>query len=202
MSELDQNLIDMAMGPDQQMRQNPDQARHGLYVEFYMHPVADKEETLKQGRPIHKEVAYVMIMVPGDKGQVVRRPIRTGQDPKHDNNRFHNEYVAFLQNKDAPIEGMLLQHWNELNTAQVMDLQHIGIKTVEHLADLNDNVMQKYMGLSDLKTRAKKHLAATNRGASKKVLEAELGKRDNEIETLKQALAEQGEAIAELRKGN
>ena len=198
MSELDQELVDMAMGPE--LQQNPDQTRHGLYVEFYMHAIPDKEKTLEQGRPIHKEVAYVMIMIPGDKGQIVRRPVRTGQHPNHDNNRFHNEYVAFIQNKDAPVDGMLLEHWNELNKAQVMDLQHIGIKTVEHLADLNDTVLQKFMGLADLKTKAKKHLSATSRGASKKQMEAELAKRDNEIDTLNSTVEDMAVQLKEMRE--
>lgn len=200
MSDLDQNLIDVAMGPDPAMlQQNPDQPRHGLYVEFYMHPVPDKAETLKQGRPIHKEVAYVMIMIPGDKGAIVRRPVRTGQDKNHDNNRFHNEYVAFVQNKDAPVDGMLLEHWKELNSAQVMDLQHIGIKTVEHLAELNDTVVQKFMGLADLKNRARKHLATSSRGASKKLLEAELEKRDNDMATMRGVMEAMQEELAQLK---
>ena len=200
MSELDNELIDLALGPEQQMQQNPNQPRHGLYVEFYMHAIPDKEQTLAQGRPIHKEVAYIMIMIPGDKSQIVRRPVRTGQDPMHDNNRFHNEYVAFMQQKDAPVDGMLIEQWSEMNTAQVMDLQHIGIRTVENLAELNDTVLQKYMGLADLKNKAKKFLAASNRGASKKQLENELAKRDNEMQTMQAVMEEMQKELAELKK--
>ena len=79
--------------------------KHGMVVEFYMNSVQDKVESNEQGRPVWHEVPYVMVRVPGQNQQVVRRPVRTGQHPMHDNNRFHNEYVAFLQQKEQPTEG-------------------------------------------------------------------------------------------------
>lgn len=199
LQEDTEGFTEIALGP--QAQHDPNKPAHGLYVEFYMQAAPDPAETLKQGRPIHKEIAYVMIMVPGDKGAIVRRPVRTGHDPKHDNNRFHNEYVAFLQNKDAPVEGMLLDQWDELNTAQVMDLQHLGIKTVEHLANLNDTAVQKFMGLADLKNKAKAHLEVTGRGASIGQMQAELAKRDNDLATMAETLKAMQEEMAELRKG-
>ena len=92
-----EGFTDLAFGPDVQTQQPNMPNRHGLYVEFYMHPVQDKAETIKAGRPIYNEKPYVMIMVPGDKASIIRRPVRTGQKPGDDNNRFHNEDVAFKE---------------------------------------------------------------------------------------------------------
>lgn len=191
-------FTDLAMPQPQQPGTTP---KHGLYVEFYKHAVKDAARTLEEGRDIHKEVDYVMIMVPGDKGSIVRRPIRTGQDPKHDNNRFHNEYVAYLQNKEVPVEGTMLETWPELNTAQVLDLQHLGIKTVEHLANLNDTAVQQYMGLVDLKQKAKLYVEAMASGAPMKQMEAALKDRDNQINSQANAIEEMAKRIQDLEQG-
>ena len=203
--DLEGSFTEMALGSPQGQQmpvgQAPQGPRHGLYVEFYMHAEEDAKATLEAGRPIHKETAYVMIMVPGDKGSIVKRPVRLGSHEKHDNNRFFHEYTAFLQSKAAPIEGMLLEDWKEVNAAVVLDLQHLGIRTVEDVADLNDSSLGKYMGLSDLKTKAKKYLEQAKVGAPKKQLEAALKERDNKIETQDEAIAEMQKTIAELKAG-
>ena len=199
LQEDTEGFTEIAMGPQQQ--QDPNAPRHGLYVEFYMNAVQDPVETLAQGRAIHRELPYVMIMVPGDKGSVVRRPVRIGQSPKHDNNRFHNEYVAFMQQKEQPIEGTLLEDWPELNVAQVMDLQHLGIKTIEHMAELNDSAVQKHMGLADLKNKAKAYMTQAAKSVPKKQLEAALKERDNELETMQNTMEAMQSEMAELRKG-
>lgn len=201
--DIDGTFTDMAFGAAQGQQmpvgQAPQGPRHGLYVTFDMKAVEDPEATLKAGRPIHKEVAYVTIMVPGDKGSIVHRPVRLGSNEKHDNNRFFHEYTAFIQRKAAPVVGTLLSDWNDVNAAVVLDLQHLGIRTVEDVADLNDSSLSQYMGLSDLKTKAKKFLAASAASAPKKQLEAELKERDNKIATQDEAIAEMQKTIAELK---
>ena len=174
--------------------------RHGMIVEFYMHSVKDKAASEDQGRPIWNEVPYIMVRVPGQNQQVVRRPIRTGQNPMHDNNRFHNEYIAFLQKKEQPLEGVPLAEWPELNNSQILELAHYGIKTVEHLAEMNDSNTQNAMGLTDLKTKAKRWLASVDSGVPIAKLEAELGERDNQISTLTNVVEEMQKELKKLKK--
>ena len=173
---------------------------HGLYVEFYMHPVEDKEQTEEQGRLICIEVPYIMIMTPGDKTSVIRRPVQTGQHIRSDNNRFHSEYVAFRQGLMAPVEGTPLEQWAQITRAQVMELSHLGIKTVEHLANLNDAHAGKFMGLSDLKIKANNFLEATAGEAPLRKMEALLKVRDNEIDTLKNVVEEMKGELADMKK--
>ena len=195
---LDAGFEELMEPPQQQGIQR---SAHGLYVEFYLHPVEDKEKTEEQGRLICKEVPYVMIMTPGDKTSVIRRPVQTGQYERADNNRFHNEYVAFRQGLMAPVEGTPLEQWAGITRSQVMELNHLGIKTVEHLANLNDGHAGKFMGMQDLKTKANRFLDATAGDAPLAKLDAELKERDNKIETLENIVEEMRGELAELKGG-
>jgi hypothetical protein len=172
-----------------------------MYVEFFLHPVEDKEASADMGRPMFKEIPYIMIMTPGDKSSVIRRPVQTGQHPKADNNRFHNEYNNFKQGLDTPVEGTILEQWAQITRAQVMELQHLGIKTVEHLADLNDSSAGQFMGLSDLKRKAQQYIAATASDAPLIKMQEELKARDNKIDTLENVVEEMRSELNDLKTG-
>lgn len=193
--------LDQAAFDDIDRQMNPAMdTKHGMIVEFYLHSVKDEKESIEQERPVWTEVPYVMIRVPGQNQQVVRRPVRTGQHPMHDNNRFHNEYVAFRQQKAQPLEGTPLSEWPVVNNSQIKELAHYGIKSVEHLANLNDSNAQNAMGLSDLKTKAKRWLESVTSGAPLAKLESELKQRDNKIDTLENAMKEMQQELKKLKK--
>jgi hypothetical protein len=188
---LDDSIIQSQMVGQQAPQQVA--STHGLYVEFYNYPKQNMTKSDEEGRPIFEEMPYIMIMVPGDKSTVVRRPIRTGMHPKDDNNRFHNEYQAFLQKKDQPIEGTLLAQWPQVTRAIVLELEALNVRTVEHLANMPDSFASQYMGLQSLKQQASKWLELTKADAPMQQLQSELAERDNQ-------LAAQGNAIEELQK--
>lgn len=194
---LDEGFIKMVTKEPQQQQRSS----HGMYVEFYMHPKEDPEASIDQGRPIFKEVPYIKIMVPGDKNSVVQRPVLTGQHPNHDNNRFHNEYIAFKDGLMTPVEGTILEQWPQITRSQVLELQYLGIMTVEHLANLNDGKAGQFMGLSGLKQKAQKFLDVTALDAPLVQLQEELVERDNKIDTLENAMDEMKNELAELKGG-
>lgn len=168
----------------------PQQATHGLHVQFYMHPLQDSAKTIEEGRPIFKDTPYVMIMVPGDKDSVVRRPVRVGTHPKDDNIRFVSEFQAFQANKEQPIEGTPLAEWPHITASEIREMEYFGIRTVENLAGLADVKASQFMGMQDKKKKASEWLENTKDGAPMVRLNAELALRDNEIEVMKQQLAE------------
>ena len=168
----------------------PHRATHGLHVQFYMHPLQDSTKTIEEGRPIFKDTPYVMIMVPGDKDSVVRRPVRVGTHPKDDNMRFAGEFQAFQANKEQPIEGTPLAEWPHITASEIREMEYFGIRTVENLAGLADVKASQFMGMQDKKKKANEWLENTKDGAPMVRLNAELALRDNEIEVMKQQLAE------------
>ena len=195
LDSLDAQAHDMAVG---QIQQQP-KTSHGLYVEFYNNAIQDKEKSLEEGRPIFVEVPYIKIMVPGDKDSIVRRPIRTGMNPKDDNNRFNVEYNAFLNNVEQPLEGTPVDEWNQISKSQALELQALNIKTVEMLADLNDVQVSKFMGLADLKKRAAMWIDLASKEAPIAYMQNELEERDNAILSLQNVLEEMQEELAELK---
>jgi hypothetical protein len=181
-----------------QVPQQP-KTSHGLYVEFYNNAVQDKEKSLEEGRPIFVEQPYIQIMVPGDKDSIVRRPIRTGMNPKDDNNRFNVEYNAFLNNLEQPLEGTPVEEWTQISKSQALELQALNIKTVEMLADLNDVQVSKFMGLADLKKRAASWIDLASKEAPIAYMQNELEERDNAILSLQNVLEEMQGELAELK---
>jgi|TARA_R110000782_G_scaffold6628_1_gene22765 hypothetical protein len=168
----------------------PQQSTHGLHVQFYMHPLQDTLRTIEEGRPIFNDTPYVMIMVPGDKDSVVRRPVRVGVHPKDDNLRFAGEYQAFQANKDQPIEGTPLAEWPLMTASEIREMEYFGIRTVENLAGLADVKASQFMGMQDKKKKANEWLQNTKDGAPMLRLNAELAERDNKIEVMQQQLEE------------
>lgn len=196
----DMNFTEIAMGAEVQQQQPQMPNKHGLYAQFYMEAVRDSAASLEAGHPKFKDVAYVMIMVPGDKNSIVRRPVRTGQHPEHDNNRFHNEYVAFLQGEKAPLDGLPLAEWPAITKSQVLELNHFGIKTVEHLAELSDTNAQKFMGVFSLRDKAKTFIEASKSDAPFQKLHAEIDNRNEQISTLMDAVKEMKAELKALKK--
>ena len=194
-----EGFTQLAMSSEIQTQQPQMPNKHGLYCEFYLEAVPDSKATLEAGHPKFKEVDYIMIMVPGDKGSIVRRPIRTGQHPEHDNNRFHNEYVAYKQNVKAPMEGLPLSEWPQVTKSQVLELNHFGIKTVEHLAELTDTNAQKFMGVFDLRNKARTYIEASKTDAPFQKLHAEIEVRNEQIGELMAAVEAMKEELAELK---
>lgn len=196
-----EGFTELALGPnvgEQQQGQMPN--KHGLYVEFYLNAVRDSVATLEAGHPKFKEVPFIMIMVPGDKTSIIRRPVRTGQHRKHDNNRFHNEYIAFLQKKDAPVDGFPLKEWAALTKSQCLELEHFGFKTVEHLANITDTNAQKGMGLITLRDKARLFIEASKEGAPLIRMQEELKGRDDLIAALQMQMDEMKVELGDLKK--
>ncbi len=141
----------------------PDAGDDKLYVRFLHDVVPDPEKTKAEGRPIFKEVPFIFIQVPGNLLNNVRRPVREG-----DKQRFPRQWAAFEAGADQNIgSGMPLEKWAGVTRAQAEELKFFKIFkifTVEQLANVADNLVQKYMGIQALKTAAKDYLASATDG--------------------------------------
>jgi hypothetical protein len=150
-----------------------------LLVKFYTKPLKDDGETLAQGRPVFRELTYIDIQVAGDRDGGVCRPATDA-----DKQRFARHFEAFKQRLETPIDGVPLKEWPLMTRTQVEELAFYNIKTVEQLADLNDNLSQQFMGINALKRKAKEFLEAANEGVKVSDLQTQLAERDSQIEAL------------------
>jgi hypothetical protein len=141
MLEADHSMTAMAMGRDQQER---------VYAEFYTHPRRNQAKSLEAGRDIYEDLPYIKIMVPGDKDNIIQRPVRD-----QDKQRFPRQWQAFQNQDTQPMEGTPLAEWSGVTRSMVEEFKHFGIRTVEDLVNMPDSQANKFMGINALRAKAK-----------------------------------------------
>jgi hypothetical protein len=168
-----------------------------LAVRFFIKAKQDQMASQEAQRPIFKEHEYIQIMVPGDRNQTIVRPITPP-----DRERFAKQYAHWKTTQSNElVQGTPLEAWNTLSLAQIEEYRYFGIRTIEQMADLRDDVCQKITGATSLKQKAQVFMQLAKDEAPMKRVQAELDKRDNELETLRQAIADQAKIIAGLQAG-
>ena len=156
-----------------------------LYVKFFYHPRKNELLSTQEGRPIYEDREYIEITVPGNRDMVVCRPI---SDIERE--RFPRHYAAFRNKAAQPNDGTPLNIWPALTKAQVEEMKFFNVHTVEQLAGMSDEQSQKFMGIQNLRTRARAFLEESGKSAAAEKLSSELAKRDEEISALKAQMEE------------
>ena len=172
-----------------------------LGVIFYNKPVEDRERSLAEGRRCFKDREFVKIMVPGDRHNTVDRPVqRTNILPTDDRLRFPKQYARFKAQQDQTAhDGTPLSLWPTIPATLAEELRFINIFTVEQLSTLSDTHVAKIPGGHQWKQKAESFVKAMKDSSHVTKMQAELAERDNRIEALEKALAEQAKAIEDLR---
>ena len=156
-----------------------DAADRKLFVVFHRGFVVNEAKSAEAGRPIHDDVDLITIRVPGQRDSVVHRVNYTHQQ------RFPRQWAAFKNNSEQLGSGTQLSEVPWLTPAQIADLKASNISTVEQLAEMADANAHVFMGFHGLKQRAQAYLDAAAGAAPALKLQAELEKRDAEIDELK-----------------
>lgn len=176
----------------------PDESRFAmddkLYVEFMREPVMHPGKSREAGRAIYEERDFVRIHVPGDKTTVC-------VEPMHEINmfRFKARYEKWKAGQAEAVTGTPLSALPGMSPAKVEEYRFFKIVTIEQLAEANDQMGQKFMSFQGDKQRAKAFIEATRGNAPIEQMNAELQKRDSEIENLK-TMVEALQAQAKPRK--
>jgi hypothetical protein len=165
-----------------------------LAIRFFRKAKQDAEMTAKEGRPIFKEAEYIQIMVPGDRNAAHVRPVAPG-----DLIRFEKQYDHWKKTQSNDLMLGTPLDLMGLTLAQVEEFRYFGIRSIEQMAELRDDVAGKIHGAQSLKQKAAKMLAAMKADAPIKQMNVELEKRDNEIATLRQAIEDQAALIKQLQ---
>ncbi len=132
---------------DDQRLDAPTQAR-GIFPEFEIRPMIDKDATEERGRPIYKDVEWITLYIAGDNKNIISRKLSD-----YDRRRFRDQYRAWQSEQEVPEHGTPLEEWPALSASIIRELKHLHIKTVEALADLNDGQLQN-LGPGAFKLRA------------------------------------------------
>jgi len=166
-----------------------------LYVHFYSDAIPNEEASTKEGRLICREVDFVMIMTPGDKLSIIRRPIQP-----RDLQRFGDRYDAFKKGRaQEAASGTPLHTVSWLSKSQVKELEFLGCHTLENLAGMPDSTTQKFMAVQGLKQRAKDAIQAAKEAAPLLILRTEIEQKDAELEVLRKAQQDMAAQIAQMQ---
>ena len=166
-----------------------------LFVKFESHPHLDDVLSRDSGRPRYVMADYIRIMIPGDKDSVVHRPIR-----ESDKVRFPKQWLRFQANQSQVI-GTPLSTWPQISRAQVEELAFFNIRTIEDLANISDGNAQKYIGVSELREKAKAYLQTLADSAPMDTMRAELVSRDEKIAALEAQIAQVLANQTDAKKG-
>jgi hypothetical protein len=155
---------------------------NGLALTFEQRAKEDRDATLAAGHLCYIDVDFVNIYVPG--GNDVRsREVTKDWLAKHLD--YKKAYGAWKEGQEQPVNGIPLSTAPFLSAAQVRTLQASHVLTVEALADLPDNSIERMgMGASTMRNQAKAYLeAAEGTGKTANAIAA----RDTKISDLERA---------------
>lgn len=178
---------------DYTLHSRPQAGDDRLAVRFFIKAKQDPHKTAEAGRPIFVETEYIQLMVPGDRDSTHIRPVRP-----NDVLRFKRQYDSWkATQQESAVIGTPLDVLG-MSLAQVEEYRYFGVRTVEQMAELRDDVCQKLMGAISLKQKAAAYLQIIKDEAPLRKVQAELDKRDNDIAALQAAVADQAEIIKRL----
>jgi len=152
-----------------------------LHVAFSMRPLVNEEESAKAQRPIYEDREFIQIMIPGDKQNII---LRVAED--FDRQRFAEHYAKFKAGASQVI-GTPLANAGIFPASRCEEFAHFGIRTVEQLANANDNLAPRFMGFHGDKAAAGKWLARLSSGD---VLLKKIEELESQVRELKSAPSE------------
>lgn len=163
--------------------------KSGVFPRFFVDTIQDIAASEREGRPIYKEVERVQIVIPGNPHF---SPVENVTLEHKE--RWPKAYEAFKKGLDPVTEGYPLKEWAKLTRSQVLELNALGIFSVEQLAAVSDHALQRIgLGARVLREAAKAFL-------DEQYELAEFVKVSAENERLQGQLAELQKSHAETRQ--
>lgn len=154
-------------------------------VEFFWDAVLMRHESEQQNRPIYKKLPHVKITSPGGKSVVVRK-VKPSDELK-----YPKQYAAFKAGEDMAMEGTPVEQWTRIGMEQAATLKHLGIYSVEQLAECGDGVLSAIgMGARELREAARGYLAQAKDSAQAARFAAENERLRGEIADLRALIEE------------
>ena len=133
-------------------------AKHGddssVWAEFYHKPIKMDYESQQQGRPIYKDIPYLLITFPGDRTKTWDQPVKMQDDNNgpSDPHRFPRQWEAFQRQQEQIPDGTPLTEFAAFGRARVMELKAMNIHTVEQFSVVPDGQIES-LGLGARKER-------------------------------------------------
>jgi hypothetical protein len=173
------------------------------YVIFEERSIEDRNATIENGRLTMREVDYAVVRQIGSKDTVEKvaadwlddndRQAAVGTYPNDWAIAFRKKYQQWKEGREAPPEGFALRNWASMSKARAENYAQIGIFTVEDVAAMNEEAMQRAgMGSRADRDRAQAFLdSRATHGNTEQLaaLRAEAADKDQRIKQLEETIA-------------
>lgn len=163
-------------------KQNDNQ---GVYARFYLDAVKNEAKSAEEGRPIFEDKEFVEIIAAGNSTNIVVKPVRMNEI-----RRFPKEYAKFKDGERDQLVGTPLNEVPWMTKSMVEELNYLKVRTLEHLAVLNDDICGRYAGLYEAKRKAGIWIQAAKEAQPFTKLEEENIRQREEIDGLKAQMEE------------
>jgi len=172
------------------------------YVRFERRAVTDSERTLSEGHHVSKDEDYALITPPYSKDVVekkvaawfmsVEKNVRAGRIPQKHLELWKESYRRWQDGQEPPVDGTPIKDWSSVSPAQCKNLLNAGCRSVEDLAQANDEAMRRLgMGAHDLKNKARAWLQAAKDHGPLTMQIASLEKENDQLKGTIQSLQDQ-----------
>ncbi len=179
------------------------------YIEFEQRAVEDRDATIANDRLTYKDVDFVIVRQIGSVNTVEkeakewlndhRKLADSGKMPMSWYEMFERKYKEYKEGLDPQVDGYALKLWAGISKADVQNCANLKIYSVEDLAAINDETMQRLgMGAMALKQKAQAWLDADGKGSEEL---AALRQQNKDLtETVERLASQLKELEAELPK--
>lgn len=180
------------------VRQEDDSRFQGdnkLHVRFYSRPMMNAAKSREAGRPIHEQVDFVEIMVPGDKHSMIDRKAR-----ELDKRRFSRQWAAYAAGKTDEQAGTPLTALPFMSPAKAEEYRFFNINTAEQLAGAADGsgAAQSIMGFNGDKQKANAYLQMAAGNAPILKMQQAIEEKDNQINAMQEQMNQMNQRLMEI----
>lgn len=174
-------------------------------AKFFAGQVRDNAKSEALGRNAYRTIDMVRVIIPGDNGNVVERRVKPS-----DKMRWPRQWEAYQKMQEYVPDGTLLDNWPWLTRGQIEDLKYNSVFTVEQLANLSDEALQRLgLGARRMREHAQAFLETSATGAVPAKIIEENDRLKKQIDLLTQQMtqlttklesvaAKAGENVAEI----
>lgn len=153
-------------------------------VNFYWRSVHHPAASLEQGRPVYRKEAFVEIAPPGERLNIIDRPVM-----ESDKHRWPRQWHAFVNNQQFVPDGTPIAFLFPINPEIAALLKGFGVHTVELCAKLSPAGMDTIgMGAIEWKNKAIDYLEKAKSGVSQHVIDKMKADHQHEMNALKAQL--------------
>jgi hypothetical protein len=177
------------------------QARAAQHVEFFQYAVFSPARTAEEGRKVYENRDYVKVTQPGGRSAFVGE-VKDDPDTNEPSKfilQYPKQWAQYKAKQEQIGDGMPLDEWTALSTAEVFTMKAEHIHTVDQLAMLNDgDVSRLGMGFEGYRKKAKLYLENIKSKAPMEKVMSELANERERHEATEQLMRQEIESLKEL----